>query len=34
MGAEATCTATFNNRKAPGKARLETDVLPFRGGAL
>jgi len=34
MGAEATCTATFNDRKADGKARLETDVLQFRGGDL
>jgi hypothetical protein len=34
MGAEATCTATFNDRTARGKARLETDVLQFRGGDL
>ena len=34
MGAEATCTASFNNKKASGKARLETDVLQFRGGDL
>jgi hypothetical protein len=34
MGAEATCTATFKGRSASGKARLETDVLQFRGGDL
>lgn len=32
MGAEATCTATVNRKSATGKARLETDVLQFRGG--
>ena len=34
MGSEATCTATFNRRRAEGKARLETEVLHFRGGDL
>ena len=34
MGAEATCLATFKGRSASGKARLETDVLQFRGGDL
>src|SRR5437762_6009242 len=32
MGAEATCTVTFNKKTVAGKARLETDVLQFRGG--
>ena len=32
MGAEATCTATFKGQTSSGKARLETDVLQFRGG--
>jgi hypothetical protein len=32
MGAEATCTARFNGKSGTGKARLETDVLQFRGG--
>ena len=32
MGAEAPCTARFNGRSGTGKARLETDVLQFRGG--
>jgi hypothetical protein len=31
MGAEALCTATFKGRTVDGKARLETDVLEFRG---
>lgn len=31
MGAEATCTARFKGRTSVGKARLETDVLQFRG---
>jgi hypothetical protein len=31
MGAEAICTAEFLRQKATGKARLETDVLQFRG---
>ena len=34
MGAEATCTARFKGQKAEGKARLETEVLQFRGGDL
>ena len=32
MGAEATCTARFKGRSGTGKARLEADVLQFRGG--
>src|SRR5262245_63574025 len=34
MGAEATCKATFKGQSSSGKARLETDVLQFRGGDL
>jgi len=34
MGAEATCTATFKGQSSSGKARLETDVLQFRGDEL
>ena len=34
MGSEATVTARFKGRAASGKARLETDVLQFRGGDL
>jgi hypothetical protein len=34
MGAEATCTARFQGLTALGKARLETEVLHFRGGDL
>jgi hypothetical protein len=34
MGAEASCTARFKGRAAAGKARLETEVLQFRGGDL
>ena len=34
MGAEAMCTARFKGQKAPGKARLETEVLQFRSGDL
>jgi len=34
MGAEATCTARFKGKSGTGKARLETDVLQFRGGEL
>jgi hypothetical protein len=34
MGAEATCVARFKGLTASGKARLETDVLQFRGGDL
>ena len=33
-GAEATCTARFKGTTAAGKARLETEVLHFRGGDL
>jgi hypothetical protein len=32
MGAEALCTARLNGESITGKARLETDVLQFRGG--
>ena len=32
MGAEASCTVTFKQKTVAGKARLETDVLQFRGG--
>lgn len=32
MGAEAICTARFKGAAVTGKARLETDVLQFRGG--
>ncbi len=34
MGAELLCTARFKGTTAAGKARLETDVLHFRGGEL
>lgn len=34
MGNEAKCVAEFKGRKASGTARLETDVLQFRGGEL
>lgn len=34
MGSEATCTARFKGRTAAGKARLETEVLQFRGGEI
>ena len=34
MGAEATCTARFKRKAVSGKARLETEVLHFRGGDL
>jgi len=34
MGSEAKCVARFRGRKASGLARLETDVLQFRGGDL
>jgi len=34
MGNEATCTARYKRQRASGKARLETDVLQFRGGDL
>jgi hypothetical protein len=32
VGAEATCTVTIGQTKTEGTARLETDVLVFRGG--
>lgn len=34
MGSEAKCVARFKGQQASGTARLETDVLQFRGGAL
>jgi hypothetical protein len=34
MGSEAICTARFKGKTASGKARLETEVLQFRGGDL
>jgi hypothetical protein len=34
MGAEAQCTATIKGKTVRGRARLETDVLQFRGGGL
>jgi len=34
MGAEAACVVTFKGKQTSGKARLETDVLQFRGGEL
>jgi hypothetical protein len=34
MGAEAMCTARFKGKATSGKARLETEVLSFRGGDL
>lgn len=34
MGSEAIVTARFKGRTASGKARLETDVLQFRGSDL
>ena len=34
MGNEATCVARMNGKSASGKARLETDVLQFRGDGL
>ena len=34
MGSEATIIARFKGQAASGKARLETDVLHFRGGDL
>lgn len=34
MGAEAVCTVTINGKRTAGKARLETDVLQFRGPDL
>jgi hypothetical protein len=34
MGAETTCTVTFNGKASTAKARLETAVLQIRGGDL
>ncbi len=34
MGAELICTVRFKGTTAGGKARLETEVLHFRGGEL
>jgi len=34
MGAEENCTVRFKSKTANGKARLETEVLHFRGGDL
>jgi hypothetical protein len=34
MGAEATCTGTFNGKRVSGKARLEMDTLQFRAPEL
>ena len=34
MGSEAACTARFKGRTAAGKARLETEILQFRGGEM
>ena len=34
MGSEAKCTASFRGKTAAGTARLETEVLQFRGGDL
>jgi hypothetical protein len=34
MGAEANCRVRFNGKRVQGTARLETDVLQFRGGDL
>ena len=34
MGSEALVTARFEGKRIAGKARLETDVLQFRGGDL
>jgi hypothetical protein len=34
MGAESTVTVRFKGKSAAGKARLETEVLHFRGGDL
>src|SRR5437763_1309872 len=34
MGAEAKCTARAKGKIASGTARLETDLLQFRGGDL
>ena len=34
MGAEATCKVRFRGAAVSGKARLETEILYFRGGDL
>ena len=34
MGADATCTVRFKGKTLSGKARLETEILQFRGGDL
>ena len=34
MGAETACTVRFKGQSGAGKARLETDVLHFRGGDI
>ena len=34
MGAEADCAVRFKGKSATGRARLETEVLQFRGGDL
>jgi hypothetical protein len=34
MGAEVPCRAIVNGKAAKGRARIETEVLEFRGGAL
>ena len=34
MGSEAKCTARMNGKSATGTARLETDILQFRGEGL
>ena len=34
MGSEAACTARFKGKTAAGKARLETEILQFRGGEM
>ena len=34
MGAEAACTVLFKRTTVSGRARLETDVVQFRGGDL
>ena len=34
MGAEALCNAAIKGRTVEGTARLETDVLQFRGGSV
>jgi len=34
MGSEAMCTVRFKGKAADGKARLETEILQFRGGEI